>query len=150
MLTLLALAADRHGASCYGRVRMAQRLGMAVARVDLALERLKDLGLVDHRPWRHGDPDGVWQLTSLPPRDEPRSATGATRIGDLLGACSETTDALRAAAGGASRRHSSSACQEHAILLVPRDAPPGRSPEIGSFVSSQTLTPLGIRQRPGS
>ncbi len=84
VLTLLALAADRHGASYYGRARMAQRLGMAVARVDLALERLKQHGLVDHRPWRHGDPDGVWQLTSLPPRDEPRSATGATRIGDVL------------------------------------------------------------------
>lgn len=84
MLTLLALAADRHGASYYGRVRMAQRLGMAVARVDRALERLRDHGLVDHRPWRHGDPDGVWQLTPMPPRDGPRPAAGAARIGDVL------------------------------------------------------------------
>jgi hypothetical protein len=67
VLVLLALAADRRGASFYGRARMAQRLGLSPAEVDDALRRLLALGLVAHRPWRPGDPDGVWQLLPIPP-----------------------------------------------------------------------------------
>jgi hypothetical protein len=84
VLTLLALAADRHGASYYGRARMAQRLGMAFTQIDAALRRLLDLGLVDHRPWRHGDLDGVWQLLPLPPRAESPHVPAAAPIGDIL------------------------------------------------------------------
>jgi hypothetical protein len=84
VLTLLALAADRHGASYYGRARMAERLGMAFTQVDAALRRLLDLGLVDHRPWRHGDLDGVWQLLPLPPRVESPRVSAAAPIGDIL------------------------------------------------------------------
>lgn len=71
VLVLLALAADRHGASFYGRERMAERLGMTRAEVDQALHRLLELHLVAHRPWRQGHPDGIWQLLPLPP-SQPR------------------------------------------------------------------------------
>lgn len=84
VLTLLALAADGHGASFYGRARMAERLGMPLAQVDLALGRLRELGLVDHRPWRAGEPDGVWQLLPLPPQAEPQRGHGIAPIGDIL------------------------------------------------------------------
>jgi len=73
-LVLLALAADRRGASFYGRERMAVALGLTRSRVDRALARLLELDLVAHRPWREGLPDGVWQLLPLP-------ASGAGRGG---------------------------------------------------------------------
>jgi hypothetical protein len=66
VLTLLALAADRRGASFYSRARMAERLGLARPALDAALTRLLANGLVAHRPWRDAHLDGVWQL--LPPR----------------------------------------------------------------------------------
>lgn len=72
VLVLLALAADQRGASFYGRARMTSRLGIALPAVGRALDRLLKTGLVAHRPWRAGDPDGVWQLLPLPP---PPSAT---------------------------------------------------------------------------
>ena len=84
VLTLLALAADGRGASYYGRARMAERLGMAFTEVDAALRRLLDLGLVDHRPWRQGDADGVWQLLPLPPRTESPSKPGVAPIAQIL------------------------------------------------------------------
>lgn len=82
VLTFLALAADRQGASFYGRGRMATALGIELAVLDRALARLRDLGLVAHRPWRPGNPDGVWQLLPVPAaskRDEPASAPAALR-----------------------------------------------------------------------
>jgi len=66
VLCLLALAADRRGASYYGRGRMAERLGLDGHRVDAALDRLRALELVAFSPWRPGLPDGVWQLLPLP------------------------------------------------------------------------------------
>ncbi len=82
VLVLLALAADRHGASFYGRERMAQRLGMRRTEVDQALRRLLELRLVAHRPWRHGHADGIWQL--LPsPAPQPRGGH-AVSLGDIL------------------------------------------------------------------
>jgi hypothetical protein len=84
VLTLLALAADGHGASFYGRARMAERLGMPFLEVDAALRRLLELGLVDHRPWRKGDADGVWQLLPLPPRAESPRDHGVAPVGDIL------------------------------------------------------------------
>ena len=66
VLVLLALAADRHGASFYGRERMADRLGMSRQDIDQALRRLLELRLVAHGPWRQGHPDGIWQLLPLP------------------------------------------------------------------------------------
>jgi len=66
ILVLLALAADRHGASFYGRERMANALGMNRQDVDRALAQLIELRLVAHRPWRPGHSDGVWQLLPLP------------------------------------------------------------------------------------
>jgi len=66
VLVLLALAADRHGVSFYGREHMAEKLGMSRQEVDQALTQLLELHLVAHRPWRPGHPDGVWQLLPLP------------------------------------------------------------------------------------
>ena len=66
VLVLLALAADRHGASFFSRDRMAKDLGIDRARVDDALGRLLGEQLVALRPWRHGGHDGVWQLLPVP------------------------------------------------------------------------------------
>jgi len=84
VLVLLALAADERGASFYGRVRMAQRLGLGSARLDDALERLLRLGLVAHRPWRTGCRDGVWQLLPLAPRVKQPRDRRPMSIGAIL------------------------------------------------------------------
>jgi hypothetical protein len=63
---LLALAADRRGASFYRRDTMARALSMTRTALDRSLERLLELGLVDLRPWLPGHPDGVWQLLPVP------------------------------------------------------------------------------------
>ncbi len=82
VLVLLALAADRHGASFYGRERMAQRLGMRRTEIDQALRHLLELRLVAHRPWRQGHADGIWQLLPLP-APPPRGGE-AVSLGDVL------------------------------------------------------------------
>lgn len=76
VLLFLALAADRHGASFYGRDKTALLLGLDRAALDRALARLLDLGLVAHRPWSDGHPDGVWQILPLPV--SPRLSRGST------------------------------------------------------------------------
>ena len=87
VLVLLALAADRHGASFFGRERMARALGMDRAAIDRALRRLLDLGLAAHRAWRAGHPDGVWQLLSPAPRGEDAGrSTGPLSMRAILGA----------------------------------------------------------------
>jgi hypothetical protein len=77
VLVLLALAADRHGASFYARHTMARSLGTTLAAIDAALQRLRHLGLLDHRPWTRGCSDGVWQLLPAPRREQgpPRATT---------------------------------------------------------------------------
>lgn len=83
VLLLLALAADRRGASFYGRGRMGDALGMDVSRVDRALDRLVELRLVAYRPWRPGGRDGVWQL--LPIKQERVSRRGeGVHVAELL------------------------------------------------------------------
>jgi len=57
-----------------------------------------------------------------------------------LGPVRKQHASFRTAAGTASRRHSSSACQEHAILLVPTDPAPRRSPEMAQLIPGQALT----------
>jgi len=85
VLLLLALAADRRGASYYSRARMAERLRLTRARLDTALTALLRLGLVAHRPWRTGHADGVWQLLSLPEPSKPAAKAGhPARVADLL------------------------------------------------------------------
>ena len=84
VLLLLALAADRRGASYYSRARMADRLGIDIGRVDCAIDRLLDLGLVALRPWRSGQRDGVWQLLPV-----------ERRINVRAGACMSVADLLR-------------------------------------------------------
>lgn len=83
VLLLLALAADRRGASYFSRGRMADSLGMDVDRVDRALETLLDAGLVDLRPWRAGGRDGVWQILPVERSVSARSAT-CMSVADLL------------------------------------------------------------------
>lgn len=85
VLVLLSLAADPRGASFFRRERMASSLGMTRHQVDVALQRLLDVGLVDFKPWRVGLPDGVWQL--LPPphrRPEPERSRQALSAADVL------------------------------------------------------------------
>lgn len=72
VLTLLAIAADEHGASYYGRSRMAAMLEMLLQEVDDALDVLVHVGLVEHRPWRPGCRDGVWQLLPVRRCSDPR------------------------------------------------------------------------------
>jgi len=83
VLVLLALAADEHGSSFYGRDRMGSLLGLDRARIDRSLARLLELGLVAHRPWGNGHPDGVWQL--LPVQRIARRAGSAEGVRDILG-----------------------------------------------------------------
>lgn len=83
-MVLLALAADRRGVSFFSRERMAVVLGMSRHEVDVALQRLLDAGLVDHRPWRIGVGDGVWQLLPIPQRREPERSRQALTAADVL------------------------------------------------------------------
>ncbi len=66
VLVLLALAADRHGASYWSREKMSRALSTPRADVDWALQRLLELKLADHRPWTPHHQDGVWQLLPVP------------------------------------------------------------------------------------
>jgi DNA-binding MarR family transcriptional regulator len=62
---------------------MADRLGIDISRVDRAVDRLLDLGLVALRPWRTGQRDGVWQLLPLGPRATARTGS-CMSVADLL------------------------------------------------------------------
>jgi hypothetical protein len=84
VLVLLALAADRRGASFFSRDRMARALGMSRHEVDAALQRLLDVGLVALRPWRSGGLDGVWQLLPIPQRQEHARSGRILSIAELL------------------------------------------------------------------
>ena len=66
VLFLLAIAADRVGASFYRRETMAQTLSMPRRDLDRSLDRLRELGLIAHRPWHPGHIDGVWQILPVP------------------------------------------------------------------------------------
>ena len=78
-LSFLALAANREGASYYGREKMARLLGMRREEVDRALARLIELELVAHRPWSVHGIDGVWQVLPVP--DAERCRADGTRPG---------------------------------------------------------------------
>lgn len=84
VLILLALAADRRGASFFSRDRMAEALGMTRHEVGFALQCLVDFGLVAHRPWRQGVTDGVWQLLPPPPRRQPARMRQELSAADVL------------------------------------------------------------------
>ena len=84
VLLLLALAADRHGASFYSRNRMAQGLGMTRDRVDAALEKLTAHARIAHRPWSPGHTDGVWQLLPLPPGTKREPPGGPLSLAEIL------------------------------------------------------------------
>ena len=84
VLALLALAADRRGASFYSRDRMAVLLAIDLHRIDQALARLLELRLVVHRPWRTGSKDGVWQLVPVPPLRSSRAVGGLVSLDQLM------------------------------------------------------------------
>lgn len=98
VLLLLALAADRRGASFFSRVRMAEALGIDVGRVDLALDRLLELRFVDLRPWRPGTRDGVWQILPVE-RDRPTRSGNTMHVAELLQSLGFTPDSDRSATG---------------------------------------------------
>jgi hypothetical protein len=62
----LTLAADRNGLSCWRLDRIQQTLP-CFDRHALwdARQHLVELDLIAYRPWRHGDPDGCYQLLSV-------------------------------------------------------------------------------------
>ena len=84
VLVLLALAADRRGASFYSRDRMAAALGLTRHELDEAVTSLLDANLVAHRPWRHGRIDGVWQLLPVPTRQAHSRAGRQLSAADVL------------------------------------------------------------------
>jgi hypothetical protein len=84
VLVLLVLAADRRGASFYGRDRMAAALGLDRCRVDAALEQLLDHRLVAMRPWRPGHRDGVWQLLPVPQPAKHDRSGDTMPVADIL------------------------------------------------------------------
>ncbi|MBF0530390.1 MAG: hypothetical protein HQK55_14190 [Deltaproteobacteria bacterium] len=79
----LVLAADKDGLSCWRLDRIERELP-AFDRSVLwkARDRLMALDLVEFKPWRESDPDGVYQVLSL------------QRIGEVLSP--ETNEALSA------------------------------------------------------
>jgi len=62
----LALAADRHGLSCW-RLDRIERAMPCFDRHELwdARSRLAELDLIAFRPWRRDEPDGSYQLLSV-------------------------------------------------------------------------------------
>jgi hypothetical protein len=63
---------------------MALALGLPREALDRGLARLLGLGLVAHRPWRVGVPDGVWQLLPLPRTEAPSRGGETVSIGAIL------------------------------------------------------------------
>lgn len=99
VLLLLALAADRRGASFFSRPRMADRLDIDVDRVDRALQILLDLRFVDLRPWRPGGRDGVWQLLPVE-RVCTRRSGDTLHVAELLRSLGFDSEARAPTAGG--------------------------------------------------
>ena len=84
LLVLLAIAADAHGASFFGRERMARALSMTRPEIDRGLGRLLQLNLVAHRPWSKDHPDGVWQLMPTPRRSSAPTTGEPTTLRQAL------------------------------------------------------------------
>lgn len=77
---------------------MGDALGMDVARVDRALDRLLELDLVALRPWRPGGRDGVWQL--LPVERQPdQNRGGVMHVAELLQSLGFDRDRRRSGPG---------------------------------------------------
>lgn len=70
----LALAADRNGMSCWrlDRIHHAMPCFDCHALRD-ARRRLAELDLLAYRPWRRDEPDGCYQLLSVPRLEKPIS-----------------------------------------------------------------------------
>jgi len=84
VLVLLALAADKHGASFFSRERMARSLGISRHEVDEGLDRLLGVGLVAFRPGRPAHIDGVWQLLPVPQMSLPPRNAALVAIAGIL------------------------------------------------------------------
>jgi hypothetical protein len=63
---------------------MALALGLSREALDRALARLLALGLVAHRPWRTGTPDGVWQVLPVAPTSEEPRGGEAQSVAAIL------------------------------------------------------------------
>jgi len=84
VLAFLALAANHDGVSYYARDTMAATIDLDMPRLDRALDRLRDAGLLAHRPWRPGRRDGVWQLLPVDERIHTPRTNAAKSIRDTL------------------------------------------------------------------
>ncbi len=84
-LVLLSIAADQRGASYWSRARMTQALRISRSQLDEALRTLLHHRLVDHRPWRPGHRDGVWQILPIPGDDLARTPDRPDPSGAQLG-----------------------------------------------------------------
>ena len=99
VLLLLALAADRRGASFFSRGRMADALGIDVGRVDCALDRLLEMDFVALQPWRSEARDGVWQLLPIE-QQRVTQRSGSMHIAELLRSLGFDPQSGRSATGG--------------------------------------------------
>jgi hypothetical protein len=79
----LVLAADQRGLSCW----RLDRIEKALSHFDRhtlreARSRLAELDLIAYRPWRHGDPDGCYQVLSVqrPPELSPELQQAMARV----------------------------------------------------------------------
>jgi hypothetical protein len=63
----LVLAADQRGLSCWRLDRIEKALSSFDRHaLSEARSRLAELDLIAYRPWRRGDPDGCYQVLSVP------------------------------------------------------------------------------------
>jgi hypothetical protein len=66
LYVFLALAADRHGLSCWRLDRVERTMPcLDVPTLARARQGLVDLGLIAFQPWSARDPNGVYQLLAL-------------------------------------------------------------------------------------
>jgi hypothetical protein len=79
LYVFLALAADRHGLSCWRLDRVERAMPcLDVPALARARQGLVDLGLIAFKPWSAHDRDGVYQLLAL---GTPAAGTEA-RVGE--------------------------------------------------------------------
>ncbi len=92
LYVFLALAADRHGLSCW-RLDRIERALPCFDRHTLwdARTHLGELGLIAYRPWRPGDADGSYQVLSVEPLKNTLSPELQQAIDHLCRHCEAST-----------------------------------------------------------
>jgi hypothetical protein len=81
----LALAADRHGLSCWRLDRMEREIPFDAGALTRARNGLLAKDLVAFRPWRAKSVDGSYQVLSLPKvKAAARRTGGVASLGEVL------------------------------------------------------------------